>query len=128
MPKSVTPAKQAKALDVIATYLGPKMGHITPCGQCESCVAGLAYDWQCDNPAPKPAPTGRDAAYNGEGPMLSPEWDWPSSGPTPTILLEGGPGDWAIMAAGDPEVIEQMTALGIFAEPYASYALCLYPA
>lgn len=71
-------------------------------------------------PNGEPAPTGRDAAYRAEGPMLVMDWDWPSR-PTPTVILEGGPYDWAIEAAWSIDVP------GVFAEPYSGWALCLYP-
>lgn len=74
----------------------------------------------------QPCPTGRDASYSGLGPNLVPDWDWPSGGPTPTILLEGGPEDWAIWAGA--KLRDEFAAIGVFAEPYASYALCLYSA
>ncbi|GEL47072.1 hypothetical protein CHO01_21880 [Cellulomonas hominis] len=102
METRLTSQQQDRALELVAAWLGPKLG----------------YDG--------PAPTGKDAAYTASGPMLNPEWDWPSSGPTPTILLEGGPDDWAIFAAH--ELADQMAGIGVFAEPYACYALCLYPA
>lgn len=98
----LTAATQKKALQIVAEWLGPRMGHDGP------------------------APTGSDAAYNAEGPMLSAEWDWPEDGPTPTILLEGGPHDWAIDAAWECQA--RMDAIGVFCEPYSGYALCLYPA
>lgn len=101
--KKVTKAQQRVALAAVAAWLGPRMG----------------YDG--------PAPTGEDAAYRGEGPMLNPEWDWPSGGPTPTILLEGGPEDWAIWASADEGVREALRKVGAWSEPYASYALCIYP-
>lgn len=124
--KTLSKTKQEKALAAVAKYLGPKMGCIEPCGKCETCKAGLTYDWQCENPTSVPAPTGEEAAYNALGPMLNPAWDWPTGGPTPTILLEGGPYDWAIEIAWDEEFRAEMKRLGIFAEPYAGYALCLY--
>lgn len=71
-----------------------------------------------------PAPTGRDAAYQAEGPELIVAWDWPST-PTDSIVMEGGLDEWAYRAADD--CAEALRALGIYAEPYASYALCLYP-
>lgn len=89
------------ALDVIARWMGPLLG--------------------CDGPAP----TGREAAYRGAGPMLNVAWEWPGR-PTPTILLEGGPYDWAIDASFDEQVIAEMRGLGLWCEPYAGYALCLY--
>lgn len=101
---TLTPQQQHEALDIVAAWLGPQMG----------------YDG--------PAPTGRDAAYAGIGPELNPAWDWPQSGPTPTILLEGGPYDWAITVALDGACVASFKRIGVFAEPWASYALCLYPA
>jgi hypothetical protein len=100
--KKLTKDQKDKALALVATWLGPKMG----------------YDG--------PAPTGEQAAYRAEGPMLNPAWDWPSAGPTPTVLLEGGPYDWAIEASW--ELLDEFATIGVFAEPYAGYALCLYPA
>lgn len=102
MTTTLNTDQQDQALTIVAAWLGPQMG----------------YDG--------PAPTGQDAAWSALGPYLNPEWDWPNSGPTPTILLEGGPDDWAIRAADMLQ--DQMEAIGVFAEPYASYALCLYPA
>jgi hypothetical protein len=129
MSKKLTAKQQQTALDAVAKWMGKKgYGTITPCGTCESCKAGLKYDWQCDEPEIGPAPTGEEAAHSGEGPVLNPSWDWPSSGPTPTIILEGGPEEWALEVTWDPEVREALDKAGIFAEPYASWALCLYPA
>lgn len=104
MTKQLSPTKQKKALAIVAEWLGPQMG----------------YDG--------PAPTGPEASNSGTGPNLVPEWDWPSSGPTPTILLEGGPEDWALRVTWDEKVKAKFDALGVFAEPYASYALCLHTA
>lgn len=102
MATKISKKKQEKALAILAGYLGPKMG----------------YDG--------PAETGMDAYRNGRGPALISEWDWPSSGPTPTVLLEGGPDEWSYYASEDKGVQEQLRDLGIWSEPYASYALCLY--
>lgn len=126
MNAKLSKTKQNKALQIIAKWLGPQMGTIRPCGKCGTCQT--EYGPFCENPTFLPAPTGPDAAYKGEGPMLNPEWDWPASGPTPTILLEGGPYDWAVYASLDPKVVDQMTEIGVFCESYSGYALCLYPA
>lgn len=129
MSKNLTKKQMDVALTAVAAWMGKKgYGTLTPCGKCTPCKAGLKYDWQCDNPKIGPAPTGEEAARNGDGPVLNPAWDWPTGGPTPTIILEGGPEDWAIRVSGDPEVLAVTRAAGLFIEPYASYALCLYPA
>ena len=68
-------------------------------------------------------PTGPDAAYHGNGPELNMTWAWPGQ-PTPTILLESSAfTDWAITI--DHSKVNK--AAGVFCEPYAGYALCLYP-
>lgn len=100
--KKVTPAQAEKVLGIVAEWLGPRMGHDGP------------------------APTGPDAAYIADGPMLNMEWDWPSSGPTPTILLEGGPYDWAVECCWDVQQEINRKKLPLFVEPYAGYALCIY--
>lgn len=99
--KRVTKRQQEQALRAVAAWLGPRMGHSGP------------------------APTGPDAAHRGSGPMLIPDWDWPSV-PTPTIILEGGPHDWAVYAPQDETVRKTFDRIGVWAEPYAGYALCLY--
>jgi hypothetical protein len=93
---------QNKALDLLAVWLGTRMGYEGP------------------------APTGSDAAYRALGPQLVSDWDWPGK-PTPTILLEGGPEEWAVYASHDEELRDQLRAVGVWTEPYAGYALCLYP-
>lgn len=69
-------------------------------------------------------PTGPDAAFHGDGPELNMEWTWPGK-PTPTILLESSlfP-EWALEI--DSSKVSKVA--GVFAEPYSSYALSLYPA
>ena len=107
MAKKISKKQGEKALAAVAEWLGRK---------------GWG-GWDEKTNKPTPAPTGPDAAASGLGPMLNMSWDWPNE-PTPTILLEGGPYDWAIEAAW----LDELKALGIYAEPYAGYALCLYPA
>jgi hypothetical protein len=63
------------------------------------------------------APTGPDAARHALGPDLVMNWDWPGQ-PTPSIILEGGPYDWAIEVP--------INVPGVWTEPYAGYALCIY--
>lgn len=99
--ETLTKRQQELALKIVAGWLGPRLGHNGP------------------------APVGPDAAYTADGPMLVSDWDWPSE-PTPTILLEGGPYDWAIEVSCDDVVCQQMRKIGVYAEPYAGYALCLY--
>ena len=102
MNRTINAGKRRIALAIIATWLGPQMG----------------YDG--------PAPIGLEAASRALGPQLVPDWDWPGQ-PTPTILLEGGPDDWAYRASMDSDVIHKFNAIGVYIEPYAGYALCLYP-
>lgn len=99
---TLTKKQQDQALELVAEWLGPKMG----------------YDG--------PAPVGRDAANTAAGPQLVRDWDWPSTGPVPTILLEGGPYDWACDVSLDDDMIRRFDEIGVFAEPYAGWALCLY--
>lgn len=101
--RRVTKTQQAKTLALVAAWMGKH---------------GMTDDGS-------PAPTGKDAAYQALGPMLVPDWDWPSGGPTPTILT-GGMDDWAYEVSGDIAFCEATKRLGVFAEPYASYALSLY--
>lgn len=123
----LTDEQTSAGLDLVAEWLATKGWGVPRCPEARSLDFALRHaddltecKYVCD-----PAPTGPDAAARGIGPMLAPEWDWPSAGPTPTILLEGGPYDWAIDASF--ELAEKFRELGIFAEPYAGYALCLYP-
>ena len=76
----------------------------------------------CDTREFGPAPTGQAAADDARGPVLVMDYDG-----TPTIILEGGPEDWAIRCTFDVQA--HMDALGakVFVEPLASYALCIYP-
>lgn len=63
-----------------------------------------------------------DAELDSSDLTLNMTWDWPSGGPTPTILWEGGEYEWAYNWSY--EVTKKVP--GVFAEPYAGYALCLY--
>jgi hypothetical protein len=102
--KKATKAQQKVALEAVAAFLGPLMGHEGS------------------------APTGKDAAYQGRGPELLPDYEgvWTAIPPTPTIMLEGGPEDWAIHAAADEVVRDTLRKAGLWAEPLTSYALLIH--
>lgn len=132
--KQVTQKQAEAVLQKVAQWLG-KRGY----GQMFDHPVPGATDVGDDQWFLNVAPTGPDAAYSGTGPMLKMDWDWPVGGPTPTILLEGGPYDWAIdFAAGgggtDQEFPEYGVKVpetpplprGVRVEPYAGYALCIY--
>lgn len=71
-----------------------------------------------------PVLTGRDAAHHGDGPELRMDWNW-SGTPTPTILLESSSfPEWTF----EIDTVKVGAVAGVFAEPYSSYALSLYPA
>lgn len=75
----------------------------------------------------------------GTGPVLVKNWDW-RSGPAPyAIVWEEGAYEWAHLSTGggrdeefgfriDPITEEQQRAMGVFLEPYTSWALGIYPA
>lgn len=76
-------------------------------------------------------PTGPDAAHCGDGPQLVLDWDW-TGRPTPTILLEGGVSDY-LPGYGiggdivwDVQKLIDAEGLGLWIEPYASYAVNIY--
>jgi hypothetical protein len=68
-----------------------------------------------------------------EQPALVMDWDWPGA-PTPAIMWEAGPYDWAIYFPYGGRTEEGLTLpdvsadmpKGIHAEPYAGWATCLY--
>lgn len=98
--RPLTPTMQAKALAIVAEWLGKKRG-----------LDG-------------PAPTGLEAFRHAEGVVLDPAWEPMSGGaPRPTILGEGL-GEWAYWVAAERR--DEFKAAGVFAEPIASYALGLY--
>jgi len=126
----ISKTKAELALAAVAKWLGEKKGmwETATCPHSNACATNKVGDWpahkdgsMCPKPKFGPAPTGSDAAQHALGPELVMDWSWPSE-PTPTILLEGGPYDWAIEAAYAVKMPH-----GVFAEPYAGYALCLYP-
>lgn len=90
-------------------------------------VLRAVTDWMYQqNGYTRPIPTGLEAARSGLGPMLDMTWDWPSSGPTPTVLLEGGPEDWAYRCCHYVQGLMDAREIPVFVEPYAGYALCIY--
>jgi len=102
-PPPLTELQMDKALHIVAEWLGGRM--------------------RDDG---KPCPTGRVAAFKSQGPMLVPGWAFlPSDPARPTIILEGGPEDWAYFA--QQELQDRLGRLGVHSEAYACYALQLYP-
>ncbi len=90
-------------------------------------VLALVADWMGDHGMSKPVPTGSAAAYSGLGPMLIMDWDWPCT-PTPTVILEGGPYDWAADCCADVQASIDAAGMSLFVEPYSAWALCIYHA
>ncbi len=99
-----TGRQQAVALELVAAWLGTKMGY--PFGES--------------------APTGVDAYMQGRGPLLNPEWQGWSTPAWPTILLEGGPEEWAVHAVNDPMLRAALRSHGLWAEPATHYALHIH--
>jgi hypothetical protein len=128
--RKVTKAQAEKVLAEVAIYLG-KQGLGTPvCPQGQPLTSYLDHPdgSLCKDATFGPAPTGKDAMYRGEGPMLDMAWEPWSGGPRPTILLEGGPYEWPI--TGSYEIQQALDAKGVavFVEPINGYALGIYPA
>lgn len=129
MVTTVTREHAETMLGLVATWLGKRgLGTFTHIADGSACD-----DWRCwgddvdgATHVQGPAPTGDEAQAKGMGPTLWMEWDWPGE-PTPSVILEGGPYDWAMDAAWD--VNEQARAAGIpvRVEPYSGWALCIYP-
>lgn len=125
---TVTEAQAEGVLALVAEWLGRK-GYGTPvCPHGQELQDGRFWLHQdgtdCEDQGTGPAPTGVEAAHNGAGPMLLMDWDWPG-GPTPTVLLEGGPYDWAIEVG--EAIRDRCDAIGVWCEPYSGWALCVYP-
>lgn len=89
-------------------------------------VTHLDDETPCKDAVASPAPTGSRAAYRGLGPELRMDWDWPST-PTPAVILEGGPYDWAIVCCGWVQDRLNERGIPVFVEPYSGWALCAYP-
>jgi len=91
--------------------------------QADKALAAVALEIRRVYRTGAKVPTGPDAAYHGDGPELNMAWTWPGV-PTPTILLESSMfSDWAV--AINTDAVGR--AAGVYAEPWAGYALCLYP-
>jgi len=129
MTHTVTAKRAALVLDLVAQWLGQHgCGEIT-CKEGRTLTYALNHKDDgstCEAWVLGPAPTGKDAAYRGEGPMLVPDWDWPSQ-PTPTVILEGGPYEWAYDCVFDVQAALDAKRVPVRVEPYACYALCIYP-
>jgi hypothetical protein len=137
----VTEEQATAVLHAVAAWMGKRgygtLTHVdgTACADDErfgSCAAWRGADDQrygsCagHQHAVGPAPTGQEAAYRGRGPMLKMDWDWPGQ-PTPTVILEGGPYDWAIECCGEVQAELLRQGVPVFVEPYAGWALSCYP-
>ena len=122
--------KQAEAvLAAAAAWLGKKgLGAlICPKGRDLDIVGNHVDDGsECLFVTVGPAPTGADAAYRALGSQLVMDWDW-SGKPTPTILLEGGPGEWAYDSCSAIQKAMDAAKIPVYVEPYACYALSIYP-
>jgi len=121
--------KQAEAvLTAVAEWMGTK-GYGTPIcpdGKPLSGIAGMQHPdgtW-CEGCKFGPAPTGPNAAYRGEGPELRMDWDWANA---PSVILEGGPDEWAIACSFAVQQAMDAKKVPVYVEPYASWALSIYP-
>lgn len=125
MPK-VTEKQATFVLNAVAEWLGKKgLGTpICPEGRPLDKYAQHDDGTPCSDCSLGPAPTGPDAAYRGEGPELKMYWDWAEA---PTVLLEGGPYEWAITCCGYVQSALDAKGLKVYVEPYAGYALSIYP-
>jgi hypothetical protein len=74
-----------------------------------------------------------DDVANGYGPTLVMDWDWTGE-PTPAVIWEGGPYDWAIyvgyggrMETGyhAPDLSDEIPDT-VFVEPYSGWAVSIY--
>ena len=95
-----------QVLQLVAAWLGSKKG------------------WTDDG---SPTPTGRDAYMHARGPMLVMDWQstFSSYPACPTLLLEGGPFDWAVDASFDDELLADCAKLGVYLEPWNGHALAI---
>lgn len=72
-----------------------------------------------------PTPTGPEAAYHGLGPVLQKRDDW-GMGECWTVMLEGGPYEWAVESCWDIQQQLNERGLALFIEPGWSFSLCIY--
>jgi hypothetical protein len=127
---TVTVKRAERVLAEVAAWMGRKGYGTATCPQGRALNRILCHaddGTECSFEV-GPAPTGPDAAYRGEGPMLKMDYEgW--YGPTrPAILLEGGPYDWAVDCCGDVQDALDKAKVPVFVEPIAGYALGIYPA
>jgi hypothetical protein len=131
MTTTVTLKRAEKVLAFVAEWMGTKGYGIPSCpeGRTLGGLVGMKHtddDSWCEDPTFGPAPTGREAANAGLGPVLVMDWDWPGQ-PTPTIILEGGPDYWGVECAGAIQAKIDAAGLPLYVEPFAGYALSIYP-
>lgn len=131
MTVTVTQKRAEKVLAFVAEWMGTKGMGTCICPEGRELTYGLSHT---DDKTPcfewtiGPVPTGPDAAYRGAGPELRMDWEGMyANKPTPTILLEGGPEEWAINCSFAVQAKIDAAGLPLFVEPYTSYALSIYP-
>lgn len=127
---TVTVKRAERVLTEVAAWLGRKGYGTATCPEGRTLDLSLRHDdgTDCNDFTVGPAPTGRDAAYRGEGPMLAMDYEGWYGPPRPAILLEGGPYDWAVECSGDVQDALDAAKVPVFVEPIAGYALGIYPA
>lgn len=126
--------KQAEAvLQEVAVWLGRKGLGVVTCneGRDLNYVENHIDDGTpCTDISVGPAPTGKEAAYRGEGPELrmdfQPYWEG-GSGEYPAVILEGGPHDWTVVCSYEVQQALDAKGVKVFVEPATGWALGIFP-